>query len=123
MLQTFEPCNKAWLEEGQHNENRRNTYILGGKNLVDQGQHKGSSLSASSSGLGQDILSSEGEWDRLCLDGGGLCEVEFGETTQQTVIESQVGKGQVVIDSVGGDLGRLGLGNVCRGGWAGGVFL
>jgi hypothetical protein len=74
---------------------------------VNKREHEGSSLSASGSGLGENIFSSQGKGNRLCLDRGGFREVEFGKTTKQTVVEPEVCKCEVVVDSVGSDLGSL----------------
>lgn len=76
---------------------------------MDKREHEGGSLSASSSGFGEDIFTSQGERDRLCLDGGGFRKVEFGKTTEETVVETEVCKSEVVVDGVRGDLGSLGL--------------
>lgn len=76
---------------------------------MNKGEHEGSSLSASGSSLGENILSSQGEGNRLCLDRGGFRKVEFGKATKQTVVEPEVCKGEVVVDSVGRDLGSFGL--------------
>lgn len=76
---------------------------------MDKREHERGSLSASCSGFGEDIFTSQGERDRLCLDGGRFRKVEFGKTAEETVVKTEVCKGEVVVDGVRGDLGSLGL--------------
>ena len=55
--------------------------------LVENGEHEGGGLTAAGRCAGEKVTSLKRGWDRLCLNGGGVCEAEIVDTAKKLRVE------------------------------------